>query len=53
MDSFKSFAEQGLPGWLSFLPVSALEDKLRNINLETEEAQEVDEEDAKTGFHFR
>ena len=35
-------------GWLGFLPVSALEDNLRNINLEAEEAQEVDEEDGES-----
>ena len=39
-------------GWLGFLPVSALEDNLRNINLETEEALEVDEEDDELVFTF-
>ena len=38
--------------WLGFLPVSALEDNLRNIHLEAEEAQEVDEEEDELVFTF-
>ena len=39
-------------GWLGFLPVSALEDNLRNMNLEAEEAQQVDEEEDDLVFTF-
>eukprot|EP00092_Neocalanus_flemingeri_P035149 GFUD01038251.1.p1 GENE.GFUD01038251.1~~GFUD01038251.1.p1 ORF type:complete len:1354 (-),score=488.66 GFUD01038251.1:404-4465(-) len=33
--------------WLGFLPVSALEDNVRNMNIEAEEAYEVDEDDSE------
>ena len=38
--------------WLGFLPVSALEDNLNNLNIEAEEAQEVDEDDNSLVFTF-
>ena len=38
--------------WLGFLPVSALEDNLRNVHLDAEEAQEVDEEEGELLFTF-
>lgn len=36
--------------WLGFLPVAALEDRLRQMKVETEEGVEVDEEEEEGGL---